>query len=118
MTILHGSERAIPDGFELARTTDVFDNDTVPGGLLQAHRVAAGIWGRLVVHTGTVAFIFEDEPDTPMNIGAGEAVVIPPARPHHVELDSPATFAVEFHRLPGDSAVGLETSGLAAPSPY
>lgn len=108
------SDRAIPTGFELARTTDIFDNDTVPAGLLRAHRVAAGIWGRLVVHTGTVTFVFEDEPDTPVSVGAGDAVIIPPARPHHVELDGPASFAVEFHRLPGDSAAGLETYGLAA----
>jgi len=26
----------------LTRTTDVFDNDTVPAGLLRAHRVADG----------------------------------------------------------------------------
>ena len=30
----------IPDGFVLARTTDAFDNHTVPAGLLKAHRVA------------------------------------------------------------------------------
>lgn len=29
------SELAIPDGFELARITDVFDNGTVPAGLLR-----------------------------------------------------------------------------------
>lgn len=110
------TDSALPDGLELARTTDVFDNDTVPAGLLRAHRVASGIWARLVVRTGNVGFVFENEPDKPMNIEAGDSVVIPPARPHHVELDGPATFVIEFHRLPGDSAAGLETSGLAARS--
>ncbi len=110
------NDSALPAGLELARTTDVFDNNTVPAGLLRAHRVASGIWARLVVRTGNVGFVFEDEPDEPMNIAAGENVVIPPARPHHVELEGPATFVIEFHRLPGDSAVGLETSGLAARS--
>lgn len=42
----------LPNGLELARTTDVFDNDTVPAGLLRAHRVANGTWGRLVGRVG------------------------------------------------------------------
>ncbi|MFV0527040.1 MAG: DUF1971 domain-containing protein [Acidimicrobiales bacterium] len=109
----------IPDGFVLARTTDVFDNDTVPAGLLRAHRVADSVWGRLVVHEGTVRFVFEDRPDAPVTVTAGGAVVIPPARLHHVALDGPARFAVEFHRAadpgpgPDGPDAGSESTGLA-----
>jgi tellurite resistance-related uncharacterized protein len=88
----------LPDGLQLVRTTDVFDETTVPAGLRRAHRVADGVWGRLVVHTGSVTFVFDDDPDHPLTVSAGEAVAIPPARQHHVELTGPATFAVEFHR--------------------
>lgn len=91
-------DRSIPAGFVLARTTDVFDRDTVPAGLLRAHRVAADVWGRLVVHAGTVRFVFEDTPDEPVDVDVGSSVVIPPARLHHVELGEGARFAVEFHR--------------------
>lgn len=90
----------LPDGLQLVRTTDVFDETTVPAGLRRAHRVADGVWGRLVVHTGSVVFVFDDDPDHPITVAAGEAVAIPPTRQHHVELTGPATFAVEFHRLP------------------
>lgn len=90
----------LPDGLEHVRTTDVFDNTTVPAGLLRAHRVADGVWGNLVVHTGTVTFVFDDEPVHPITARAGDSVAIPPARRHHLELDEPATFAVEFHRTP------------------
>lgn len=94
--------RELPDGLVLTRTTDVFDNHTVPAGLLRAHRVADGVWGRLVVHTGRVTFVFDDEPDQPISVAAGETVAIPPARQHHLVLDGPATFAVEFHRASGE----------------
>ena len=90
----------LPDGLQLVRTTDVFDETTVPAGLLRAHRVADGVWGRLVVHTGSVTFVFDDDPEHPLTVVAGDSVVIPPTRQHHVELTAPATFAVEFHRLP------------------
>jgi tellurite resistance-related uncharacterized protein len=92
----------LPDGLRLARTTDVFDNDTVPAGLLRAHRVADGVWGRLVVHAGTVTFVFEDHPDRPIVAGPGVRIVIPPGRPHHVELGESTAFAVEFHRPADD----------------
>lgn len=92
------SRHELPAGSELVRTTDVFDNDTVPAGLLRTHRVASGVWGRLVVHTGAVGFVFEDDPDHRHVVAAGGSIVIAPQRPHHVELDQPATFAVEFHR--------------------
>ncbi len=97
----------LPEGLELVRTTDVFDNDSVPAGLLRAHRVAEGVWGRLVVHTGSVTFVFEDAPDDPITVEAGRSQVIPPGRRHHVELPDPATFAVEFHRAPEQVQVDL-----------
>ncbi|MEZ5374866.1 MAG: DUF1971 domain-containing protein [Acidimicrobiales bacterium] len=48
----------------------------VPAGLLRAHRVADGVWGRLVVHSGTVSFVFDDEPEHPITVSAGDAVLI------------------------------------------
>lgn len=104
----------LPNGLEHVRTTDTFDNSTVPAGLLRAHRVADSVWGRLIVHTGTVTFVFEDEPDQPITVDAGGAVAIPPARQHHVELDQPASFAVEFYRQPAAAVPtpGTESTGL------
>lgn len=91
------SELQLPDGVELARTTDVFDEDSVPAGLLRAHRVADGVWGRLVVHEGSIGFRFEDD-DRLLEAVAGESIVIPPRRRHHVEPTGPVRFVVEFHR--------------------
>lgn len=110
---------ALPDGLEYVRTTPVFDNDTVPKGLLRAHQVAENVWGRLVVHTGTVVYVFEDRPEEPRVVRAGEHQVIPPKERHHIELDGPATFAVEFYRRPEAVPVtlGRESSGLYGGDP-
>jgi tellurite resistance-related uncharacterized protein len=104
----------LPLGVEYVRTTDVFDNATVPAGLLRAHRIADGIWGRLVVHTGTVTFVFDDEPDQPIAVSAGASVAIPPGRQHHLEPNEPATFAIEFHRthLAAHPDPRVESTGL------
>lgn len=88
----------LPTGLRLARTTEVFDADTVPPGLQRAHRIAAGVWGQLVVSAGTVRLVFEDHADESVELSAGESAVIPPGEPHHVELGEGGKFAVEFHR--------------------
>jgi len=86
----------LPPGAELVRTTDVFDEDTVPAGLLRDHRVAANTWGRLVVHSGALKFGFTGEDE--FDVTAGDHAVIPPSVVHHVRIVGPVRFAVEFHR--------------------
>jgi tellurite resistance-related uncharacterized protein len=85
----------LPAGLVHTRTTALFDSESVPSGLLRAHRLADGVWGRLVVHSGVLRFVFEDDSE-PIEVPTGATVVIPPATPHHVELPQPVTFAVEF----------------------
>ena len=92
--------RALPGGLVLVRTTPEFTEETVPAALLRAHRVAEGVWGRLVVIEGAVEFVFEDEPELRTRLTAGTSIAIPPKRPHRVVLVGPARFAVEFHRSP------------------
>ena len=91
--------RSLPHDAVLVRTTAVFDEESVPAGLLRAHRIADGVWGRLVVYRGTLDFLFEDEPNAPITLTAGERLVIPPAVPHRVVLTGSAAFAVEFHEV-------------------
>jgi tellurite resistance-related uncharacterized protein len=91
---------ALPPGLEHVRTTAVFDAQTVPPGLLRAHRIAAGVWGRLTVDEGSLRFVFEDNPGGAVRVAAGESMIIPPSTPHHVEPDADVRFAVEFHSSP------------------
>lgn len=85
-------------GYAFARRTPVFTEVTAPAGLRAAHRVAEGVWGRLVVIDGEVEFTFEDDADHPRVVPAGGEMVIPPQRAHHVSFPGRARFAVEFFR--------------------
>jgi tellurite resistance-related uncharacterized protein len=98
----------LPSGLELVRSTGEFDETSVPAGLLSAHRIASGVWGRLVVRSGALVFVVEDDPsgasgtstdvDERRTVVEGESVVIPPGLVHHVELTGPVAFRIEFHR--------------------
>lgn len=88
----------LPDGLGLARTTPEFTAQTVPPKLLAAHRTAEGVWGHLVVRSGSVDFVFEDDPDHVHHVEPGSPMPIPPGRAHRLTPSDDAVFAVEFHR--------------------
>ena len=90
----------LPDGVELVRVTDDFDETNHPAGILRAHRVADGVWARLVVRHGEMGFVFEDTPGEQRRVTPQHPQVIPPARLHHVVISGPVTFALEFYREP------------------
>jgi tellurite resistance-related uncharacterized protein len=94
---------SLPEGSELVRTTATFDETSVPGGLLRRHRVADQVWGRLVVASGALRFIFDDTTGVASGEGrlvrSGESQVIPPSVVHHVELIGPVEFVVEFYSV-------------------
>ncbi|MGA2306423.1 MAG: DUF3565 domain-containing protein [Acidimicrobiales bacterium] len=89
-------ERAeMPDALRWVRTTPIWDQDTMPAGLRQAHRIAAGIWGRIVVHDGRLRFAAAALA-IEIELGAGATHVIPPGVEHEVEPLGAVRFAVEF----------------------
>lgn len=87
----------MPGGLTHVRTTSEFTEVTVPAGLFAAHRVAAGVWGRLRVLEGSVCFVFEDPPASSFDVTAGDTLDIPPAVAHRVAPAPGARFVVEFH---------------------
>jgi tellurite resistance-related uncharacterized protein len=93
----------LPDEAEFVRVTPDYDEHSVPAGLLAAHRVADGVWGRLVVRDGSIVIVFEDDPEWRYSIAAGSSQVLPPGARHHVEIVGPVQFAVEFHRAAAES---------------
>lgn len=87
----------IPDEAEVYKTTPVFDEESVPKGLLKDHSLKVGTWGRLKVLSGSVEFH-----------EAGEVTVLLPEAPgvvlpevvHHLVLLGPVRFVIEFLKVP------------------
>lgn len=88
----------LPEDLVLQRTTPELDAESVPAGLLRAHRLAEGVWGRLEVTGGSVLFVWETDDERPVDLTAGDTVVIGPGLYHHVEPAPDARFVVEFYR--------------------
>lgn len=90
----------LPEDFVSYRTTPTFTADTVPPGLLSEHTTKPGVWGKLEVQSGALAFVFTGESERRRIIGAGEHTFIPPEAKHRVEVIGPVVFALSFYRAP------------------
>jgi tellurite resistance-related uncharacterized protein len=81
------------------KTTPVFDEDSLPAAIRNAHNTKAGVWGLLRVLEGEVRLIFH-EPRREVEVAPGRPAPIPPQAVHHVETSGPVRMQVEFYREP------------------
>ena len=79
------------------KTTPVFDQDSLPQALRNAHNTKAGVWGLLRVLEGEVTLVF-DEPAREIVVSPAAPCEIPPQAWHHVEVTGPMRMQVEFYR--------------------
>lgn len=86
----------MPDGLTVARTTDTWDENTLPVDLRRAHRVAAGRWALLHVVEGRLRFHADTDPPIDRRLGPGDEQPIPPEVDHAVTPDGAARFYLEF----------------------
>lgn len=88
----------LPPALEVYRRIGPFDADSLPKGLLGEHRLKQGSWGRLTVLSGSVIFQWDEGARERRILSEGEALMIPPEAPHHLELGGPVELAIEFLR--------------------
>lgn len=92
----------LPEGLELVRSSPEWDEHTMPAGLLRAHRIAAGTWGRINVRHGQLRFIAQTEPALDIVLGPGSTQAIPPEVRHEVQPLGPVGFSIDFLSVEGD----------------
>lgn len=90
----------LPERASVYRTTAWFDEVSIPSGLLRSHRLAAGVWGRIVVEQGVLLYTIEREPELGFVLSPTLFGVVQPEQPHRVAARGPVRFRVEFLRLP------------------
>ena len=86
----------LPEGLRVVRTTPTWDDGNMPAGLRQTHRVAEGVWGRLVVESGALHFEAETHPRIDRVISQGQSQALPPDVDHHIEPVGAVRFHLEF----------------------
>ena len=88
-------QRLLPEEAEVYKSTPIFTQETLPSGLLANHSLKAGVWGRVVVLEGSVAFC---EGATREELTQGDSWTVLPEVVHHLELSGPVRLRVDFLR--------------------
>ena len=94
--------RTIPPEARAYKRTPTFTETSTPEALRKAHSTKAGVWGKLRVTEGRLLYVVDDpapgaetvalSPDT------GPGIILPQQK-HHVEIDGPVAFHVEFYAI-------------------
>jgi tellurite methyltransferase len=90
----------LPDGLELVRTSPEWNERTIPAGLKQTHRMAAGTWGSIKVHDGNLRFTARTEPELHLIVRAGSTQAIPPEVEHEVQALDRVCFSIDILSVP------------------
>ena len=88
---------SLPPNVKSYKTTKLFSQDTVPAGLLRAHKTKAGTWGKIVVVQGSIVYrILEPELEE-IVLDTDTHGVVEPQVLHEVSLVGEVQFYVDFH---------------------
>jgi len=81
------------------KSTPLFDEQTLPDAMRNAHNTKTGVWGLLVVLEGAVDLVFHD-PARTVHVTPQHPAPIAPEAVHHVNVAGPMQMKVEFYREP------------------
>ena len=88
----------IPDGYQARGRSAVFTEETVPDALLKTHATKRGVWGRIHVTRGELAYHVHPPFERHVVLTPSTPGVVVPEVEHHVECVAPVEFFVEFWR--------------------
>ena len=85
-----------PDGLTSYKRTEELTEATVPAGFLREHSTKRGVWGKLHVTEGELKYCVQAPVNADFAVTAPEKAVIVPQMKHHLVIDGPVRFYVEF----------------------
>ena len=85
----------LPGELRLARSAGPFDQSRMPPGLLRSHRVPAGLWGVVRIHSGRVGLCLPTG-SAALSIEAGRDAALPPEVPHKLVLAGPVELSIDL----------------------
>ena len=87
----------LPEAATKVGSTPLMTQETVVPGILKKHLAPKGKWGFLVVESGALQYVWEDDLKNVLDADPGHPIVIFPERFHHVVITGDVQFRVEFY---------------------
>ncbi|MEN3177411.1 DUF1971 domain-containing protein [Gluconobacter sp. OJA] len=78
------------------KTTEIFDQNTAPQGLLRQHFTKKGVWGIIRVYEGDLKLVYTGS-SREMILSPSVAGLIVPLEKHYIHFTGSVRFCVEFY---------------------
>lgn len=88
----------LPDGLRKVRTSAAWDERSMPASLRSSHRLAPGVWGKIVMTEGRLRLVTHGERPLEAVAAPGAPQVVAPEVLHEVAPLGPVRFVIEFYR--------------------
>lgn len=88
----------LPENVQAYKKTKVFDENTVPKGILNDHQTMGGVWGKINVLEGELVYTIQVEPVEQIQLNINKFGVVEPEVLHHVTPVGKVKFYVEFYK--------------------
>lgn len=90
--------KALPSTVSPYRQTPVFDENSVPAGLLKSHSTKMGVWGKIIVLEGELLYRILEPDIEDINLTPKTFGVVEPTVKHEVVPAQRVRFYVEFYQ--------------------
>jgi len=86
----------IPSDAKVYAQSPIFNQDSVPAKLTQAHNTKPCVYGRLRVLSGSLRYVIIGPPETERSLSEGDDAIILPEQMHYVAIEGPVEFQIDF----------------------
>lgn len=90
--------KTLPDTVEFYKSTPEFTDLSVPAALKRDHTTGAGVWAKINVLEGALTYCITEPSEERHPLKVGDEGIIEPQMKHHVEMNGPVRFRVDFYR--------------------
>lgn len=88
--------KELPENVQAYKKTDIFDEHSVPQGLLKDHNTKPNVWGRINVIAGKLLYTIQSNPVEEVELSPEIFGVVEPGVKHFVKPLGHVKFFVEF----------------------
>lgn len=90
--------KKLPENVKPYKKIDIFDEHSVPYGLLKDHSTKAGTWGKITLLEGKLLYRIQSNPIEEVELNPQKFGVVEPEVLHHVRVIGQVKFFVEFFK--------------------
>lgn len=90
--------KSLPKNVASYKKTNVFDQDSIPKGVLNNHQTLKGVWAKINVVEGNLLYVIQTDPIEEVHLDKEHSGVVEPTVFHHVKPIGKVKFYVEFYK--------------------